>query len=307
MTANEVAPRRRTCPLCEAMCGLTLEVSGDRVLAVRGDPEDAFSRGYICPKAVGLMDVHHDPDRLGQPLRRRNGTWERVEWDDAVAETVKRLADIRRTHGDDAVAFYVGNPATHSYSATLAALAFARALNTRNVFSTASVDFLPHTFAAYHSFGNRALLPVPDVDRTHFLLVFGANPVVSNGSLMSAPNITRRLKDLRSRGGRLVVVDPRRTRTAALAGTNPIPASSGQVTRYRLNRGGDRQLNRALHTILLVRLRIDPDTRTYMARRTAEGKSRRDAKRCLRRVIARQLFRLLERYDQPGVEILRTG
>jgi transposase len=94
---------------------------------------------------------------------------------------------------------------------------------------------------------------------------------------------------------------------AALAGTNPIPASSGQVTRYRLNRGGDRQLNRALHTILLVRLRIDPDTRTYMARRTAEGKSRRDAKRCLRRIIARQLFRLLERYDQPGVEVLRTA
>jgi anaerobic selenocysteine-containing dehydrogenase len=307
MTANEVAPRRRTCPLCEAMCGLTLEVSGDRVLAVRGDPEDAFSRGYICPKAVGLMDVHHDPDRLGQPLRRRNGTWERVGWDDAVAETVKRLADIRRTHGDDAVAFYVGNPTTHSYSATLASLAFAGALNTRNVFSTASVDYLPHMFAAYHSFGNRALLPVPDVDRTHFLLVLGANPVVSNGSLMSAPNMTRRLKDLRSRGGRLVVVDPRRTRTAALAGTNPIPASSGQVTRYRLNRGGDRQLNRALHTILLVRLRTDPDTRTYMARRTAEGKSRRDAKRCLRRVIARQLFRLLERYDQPGVKILRAA
>jgi anaerobic selenocysteine-containing dehydrogenase len=148
MTANEVAPRRRTCPLCEAMCGVTLEVSGDRVLAVRGDPEDAFSRGYICPKAVGLMDVHHDPDRLGQPLRRRNGTWERVGWDDAVAETVKRLADIRRAHGDDAVAFYVGNPATHSYSATLAALAFARALNTRNVFSTASVDYLPHTLEA---------------------------------------------------------------------------------------------------------------------------------------------------------------
>jgi transposase len=94
---------------------------------------------------------------------------------------------------------------------------------------------------------------------------------------------------------------------AALAGTNPIPASSGQVTRYRLNRGGDRQLNRALHTILLVRLRTDPDTRAYMARRTAEGKSRRDVKRCLRRVIARQLFRLLERYDQPGVEILRAA
>ena len=219
MTANEVTPRRGTCPLCEAMCGLTLEVSGDRVLGVRGDPEDAFSRGYICPKAVGLMDVHHDPDRLGQPLRRRNGSWEPAGWDDAVAETVKRLADIRRAHGNDAVAVYVGNPTTHSYSATLASLALARALNTRNVFSTASVDYLPHMFAAYHSFGNRVLLPVPDVDRTDFLLILGANPVVSNGSVMSAPNMARRLKDLRSRGGRLVVVDPRRTRTADLADT----------------------------------------------------------------------------------------
>jgi len=220
MTANVVGARRRTCPLCEAMCGLTLDVSGDRVFAVRGDPEDVFSRGYICPKAVGLMDVHHDPDRLDQPLRRRNGTWEAAGWGDAVAETVQRLAEVRRAYGDDAVAFYVGNPATHSYSATLASLAFARALNTRNVFSTASVDYLPHTFAAYHNFGNRILIPVPDVDRTHFLLILGANPVVSNGSVMSAPNMARRLRDLRSRGGRLVVVDPRRTRTADLADTH---------------------------------------------------------------------------------------
>jgi anaerobic selenocysteine-containing dehydrogenase len=217
MTANGVPPRRRTCPLCEAMCGLTLEVSADRLHGVRGDPEDAFSRGYLCPKAVALMDVHHDPDRLAEPLRRRNGTWERVRWDDAIAEAATRLADIRRAHGDDAVAFYVGNPVTHSYSATLASLAFARALNTRNVFSTASVDFLPHMFAAYHSFGNRALLPVPDVGRTDFLLIFWASPAVWNGSLMSAPNMARRLKDLRSRVGRLVVVDPRRTRTADLA------------------------------------------------------------------------------------------
>jgi anaerobic selenocysteine-containing dehydrogenase len=107
------------------MCGLTLQVSGDRVLGVRGDPEDAFSRGYMCPKAVGLIDVHHDPDRIGRPLRRRGGSWEPAGWDDAVSESVSRLAAIRRVHGNDAVAFYVGNPATHSYSATLAALAFA--------------------------------------------------------------------------------------------------------------------------------------------------------------------------------------
>jgi anaerobic selenocysteine-containing dehydrogenase len=219
MTAHEVGARRGTCPLCEAMCGLTLEVSGDRVQAVRGDPEDVFSGGYICAKAVGLMDIQHDSDRLHQPLRRRNGAWEMVGWDDAVAETVRRLTEVRRAYGDDAVAFYIGNPATHNYSATLAALAFARALNTRNVFSTASVDYLPHTFAAYHNFGNRILIPVPDLDRTQFLLIVGANPVVSNGSVMSAPNMARRLKDLRSRGGRLVVVDPRRTRTADLADT----------------------------------------------------------------------------------------
>jgi len=104
VAANGGAPRRRTCPLCEAMCGLALEVSGDRLVGVRGDPEDAFSGGYICPKAVGLMGVHHDRDRLGQPLWRRDGTWERAGWDDAVAEAVKRLAGIRRAHGDDAVA-----------------------------------------------------------------------------------------------------------------------------------------------------------------------------------------------------------
>jgi anaerobic selenocysteine-containing dehydrogenase len=182
------------------MCGLTLQVSGDRVLAIRGDPEDPFSRGYICPKAVGLIDVHHDPDRVAGPLRSRGGSWEPAGWDDAISETVSRLAAIRRVHGDDAVAFYVGNPGTHSYSAVLATLAFARALNSRNVFSTASVDYLPHIFAAYHTFGNRALLPVPDVDRTRFLLIIGANPVVSNGSVMSAPGMARRLKDLRSRG-----------------------------------------------------------------------------------------------------------
>jgi hypothetical protein len=181
------------------------DAGGVRIPGARrpGRSRGRFSGGYICPKAVGLMDIQHDSDRLHQPLRRRNGTWEAAGWDHAVAETVQRLADIRRAHGDDAVAFYVGNPATHSYSATLAALAFAKALNTHNVFSTASVDYLPHTFAAYYNFGNRILIPVPDVDRTQFLLILGANPAVSNGSVMAAPNMARRLKDLRSRGGRL--------------------------------------------------------------------------------------------------------
>jgi anaerobic selenocysteine-containing dehydrogenase len=199
------------------MCGLVLEVENERVVSVRGDQDDVFSRGYLCPKGVALADVHHDPDRLRRPLRRRGGGFEEVGWDEALAEASDRLARIQRAHGRDAVALYLGNPTAHSYSASFAALELAAALGTRNVYSTASVDHLPHMFAAYHVFGSRALLPVPDLDRTSFLLVLGANPLSSNGSLMGAPNVGRRLRDLHARGGRLVVVDPRRTQTARLA------------------------------------------------------------------------------------------
>ena len=211
---------RRTCPLCEAMCGLTLEVEGERVVSVRGDQADVFSRGYLCPKGVAIADAHHDPDRIRRPLLRRGNDFEEIGWDEALAEASDRLARIQRRHGRDAVALYLGNPTVHSYSASFATLELAAALGTKNVYSTASVDHLPHMFAAYQMFGNRALLPVPDLDRTEFFLVLGANPLCSNGSLMSAPNAWRRLRDLRDRGGRLVVVDPRRTQTAKLADTH---------------------------------------------------------------------------------------
>ena len=214
------AVHRRTCPLCEAMCGLTLEVEGERIVSVRGDQADVFSRGYLCPKGVAVADVHHDPDRLRRPLLRRGDDFEEVGWDEALGEASDRLARIQRRHGRDAVALYLGNPTVHSYSASFASLELAAALGTRNVYSTASVDHLPHMLAAYHMFGTRALLPVPDLDRTSFLLVLGANPLCSNGSLMAAPNVAGRLRDLRARGGRLVVVDPRRTQTARLADTH---------------------------------------------------------------------------------------
>ena len=211
------AIHHRTCPLCEAMCGLALAVRGSRVVSVRGDRTDPFSRGYMCPKAIGLAEVHHDPDRLRQPLRRTRQGWEPVPWDEALAEAVDRIGGIQRTYGADSVALYQGNPTLHSYSALLTLPELTTALGTRHVFSTASVDHLPHMLAAYHMFGHKAMLPVPDVDRTDFLLMFGANPVVSNGSLMSAPNMAMRLRRLRERGARLVVVDPRRTQTAALS------------------------------------------------------------------------------------------
>jgi anaerobic selenocysteine-containing dehydrogenase len=207
----------RTCTLCEAMCGLVLETDGGRVVSTRGDAEDPFSRGHICPKGVALGDVHVDPDRLRQPMRRTSAGWRAISWDEALDEAAERLRAVQREHGRDAVAVYQGNPTVHNYGSLLYAPGFVRALGTRNRFSATSVDQLPHHVAAYHMFGHQLLIPIPDLDRTDFFLVLGANPAVSNGSLMSAPDAAGRIRAIRKRGGAVVVIDPRRTETAALA------------------------------------------------------------------------------------------
>ena len=199
------------------MCGLVVTLAGDEVVSIAGDPDDPFSRGHICPKAVALQDIHRDPDRLKQPVRRTRSGWETLGWEEAFEEVTTRLVSIQKEHGRDAVAFYLGNPTVHNTGTLLFAPTFLRTLNTRNRFSATSVDQLPHQLAAYLMFGHQLLLPVPDVDRTHFLLILGANPLVSNGSLMTAGGIARRLKALQRRGGQNVVVDPRRTETARRA------------------------------------------------------------------------------------------
>src|SRR5467141_831319 len=206
-----------TCMLCEAVCGLAVEVEGDSTGRVGGDPDDPFSRGHICPKAAAIVDVQDDPDRIRAPQRREGGRWQAVSWQAALDEAGTRLAEVQGKHGRSAVGVYLGNPTVHSYSALLATPFFNRALGTRARFSATSVDQLPHMLAALEMFGHQVLLPVPDVDRTRFFLVLGANPLASNGSLMTAGGISRRLDDLRKRGGKLVVVDPRRTETAAAA------------------------------------------------------------------------------------------
>jgi len=203
--------------LCEAVCGLAVEMDGATVKSVRGDADDPFSRGHICPKAAAIADVQADPDRIREPQRREGEKWRAVSWDAALDEAGERLAAVQRKHGRNAVAFYVGNPSVHSYSAMLGVPFFSRALGTRTRFSATSVDQLPHMLAALEMFGHQLLLPVPDVDRTRFFLMLGANPRASNGSLMTAGGISRRLDELRERGGKLVVVDPRRTETAAEA------------------------------------------------------------------------------------------
>lgn len=218
LPAGTVAVSHRTCPLCEATCGLTVTVDGaSGAVRVRGDDQDPFSRGYLCPKGVALGQLHSDPDRLRAPLVRRGARWTEVGWDEAFAEAGRLLAPLLRDHGRDSVAVYLGNPVVHNHAASLYAPVLVRALGTGYRFSASTVDQMPKQVACGLMYGTELSVTVPDVDRTDYLLVLGANPLVSNGSLLTAPDLPGRLRALRRRGGRLVVVDPRRTRTAEAA------------------------------------------------------------------------------------------
>jgi anaerobic selenocysteine-containing dehydrogenase len=212
-----VATHYHSCTLCEATCGITVTTDGDRVVDVRGDEHDPISRGYICPKATALADLHHDPDRLKRPLVKRDGEFAEVSWREAFDLVGDRLRAIRAKYGKHALGVYYGNPAAHNLGLMLFGIPLFRSLGTRNVFAATSVDQLPQMLAGYLMLGHQGLLPVPDIDRTDLFVCIGANPLVSNGSLMTAPNMRRRLKTLRGRGGRVVVVDPRRSETAAVA------------------------------------------------------------------------------------------
>ena len=207
----------RACNLCEAICGLAIEVRDGEIVSIRGDRDDPFSRGHICPKAVALQDIHSDPDRLREPMRRTGSGWEPIGWDEAFDEVASRIRGVQAAHGRDAAAVYLGNPNVHNWGSMLYGPALIRCLRTVNRYSATSVDQLPHHVAAALMFGHKLLLPVPDIDRTAHFLILGANPVVSNGSMMTAPGFKRRLEELRQRGSRLVVVDPRRTETARVA------------------------------------------------------------------------------------------
>ncbi|HWB78608.1 MAG TPA: molybdopterin-dependent oxidoreductase [Nannocystaceae bacterium] len=207
----------RTCSLCEAMCGLTLTIDGDRVASVRGDEDDPFSRGYICPKGAASAAVHDDPERLREPVRRTANGWARIGWDEALDEVATRIHAVQREHGTHALAIYLGNPTVHNLGTILYGPALLRALGSRNRYSATSVDQLPQMLAAYLMYGHQLLLPIPDVDHTDHMVIVGANPLVSNGSIMSAPDMKRRLAAIRSRGGKVIVIDPRRTETAEVA------------------------------------------------------------------------------------------
>jgi anaerobic selenocysteine-containing dehydrogenase len=232
LSAPPVAPgftgtRLTACNLCEAICGLELTLTDGRVTSIRGNPADPLSRGYICPKGVALADVYDDPDRLRRPIVRRVATgsaaktseteWEEVGWDEALDLVADRLAATIDEHGPDAVGVYLGNPNAHALASATHALPFVKSLRTRNRFSATTVDQAPHQLVSWQLFGHQLLIPIPDLDRTSYLLVLGANPMASNGSLMTAPDFPRRARAIQERGGRIVVLDPRRTETAKVA------------------------------------------------------------------------------------------
>jgi anaerobic selenocysteine-containing dehydrogenase len=237
----------RACTLCEASCGLKFEVEGDRILSVRPDDDDLLSHGYACPKGIASADVHHDPDRLRQPLvRQADGSFTPVGWEEAFALVAEKLRAVRAAHGADATAVYIGNPIVHNHGALMLRNGFLRAIGSRNCVSAGSQDTSPRFATSWYVYGSSLSVPIPDVDRTQYFLIVGANPVVSNGSFLSAPNMRQRIRDIRARGGKVVVVDPRRSETVREADEH-----------LAIRPGGDAMLLLAMVQVLVAHARID--------------------------------------------------
>ncbi|MGZ5194046.1 MAG: molybdopterin oxidoreductase family protein [Ramlibacter sp.] len=207
----------RICPLCEACCGLELKVSEGKVMSIRGHDADVFSAGYICPKGVALKDLHEDPDRLRTPLIKRDGKFVQASWQEAFDEIERRITPILAEHGRDAIALSLGNPGAHKMGLLLYGPKLRKAIGSRNMFSASTLDQMPRHVVSGLLYGNLLSVPVPDISRTDYLLMLGANPLASNGSMWTVPDFRGKAKALRARGGKFVVVDPRRTETAALA------------------------------------------------------------------------------------------
>lgn len=219
---SEIKEHRRACHLCEAICGLVIKVRNNEILSIKGDEQDPLSRGHICPKAVALQDIQNDPDRLRRPMRRLRtvgggNSWQEIGWEEAFNLVAKSLVELRAQYGDNAFAVYLGNPSVHNYGVLTHQQALFSHLRTNNRYSATSVDQLPQHLVSLKMYGHKDLLPVPDIDRTDYFLMLGANPIASNGSIWTVPDVHKRITDLKARGGKLVVIDPRRTETAKVA------------------------------------------------------------------------------------------
>ncbi len=213
----QVTTHYRNCHICEAVCGLEIKVQNGHIVSVKGDKDDPLSRGYICPKGAAIKDMHADPDRLRKPMRRTEAGWQEISWDEALDYAADGIVEVQKRHGDDAVADFIGNAYGTVYGIMTHMGYLRQALNTRNCASLASIDHISHLMTSALMYGHQFLLPIPDLDRTEFVVMAGANPLASNGSLMTAPGVRDRLKAITARGGQLVVIDPRRTETAKIA------------------------------------------------------------------------------------------
>ena len=216
-TTTSETVHQRICPLCEACCGLEIRMADGKITSIRGDEKDVFSAGFICPKGVALKDLHEDSDRLRTPLIKRDGRFVEATWDEAFAEIDRRLPPLMAQHGKDAVAVTIGNPSAHKYGLLFYGVRLVKALGTRNIYTASTLDQMPKQLSNGLMFGHWLTMPVPDIERCDFLLILGANPMASNGSLWTVPDFRGKAKAMRARGGKLVVIDPRRTETADVA------------------------------------------------------------------------------------------
>ncbi|MFF1545736.1 molybdopterin oxidoreductase family protein [Streptomyces sp. NPDC058291] len=207
----------RICPLCEATCGLTLTIEGTKVTGARGDREDVFSKGFICPKGASFGAVDGDPDRLRTPLVRRDGELREATWEEAFDAVAVGIRPVVERYGANSVGVVLGNPNVHTMAGALYPPVLIAGLGTRSLFTASTVDQMPKHVSSGLLFGDAGAIPVPDLDHTDHLLLIGANPLESNGSLCTAADFPGKLKALKARGGALTVIDPRRTRTARLA------------------------------------------------------------------------------------------
>ncbi|QGX63340.1 molybdopterin oxidoreductase family protein [Alteromonas mediterranea] len=217
MSNTEQQLHYSTCTLCEAMCGIEVATKGRQILSIKGDKDNPFSQGHICPKASALKDLYDDPDRLKRPVKRVDDNWQEITWEDAFDLVANKLHGIQQEHGEDGVGVYLGNPNAHNMGSILFGPYFYRALKTHNRYSATSVDQLPHHIISRRLFGHMSQIPIPDIDHTQHFMIIGGNPLASNGSIMTVPNVKKRLKGIQKRGGKVVVIDPKRSETADLS------------------------------------------------------------------------------------------
>ncbi|MEM8919475.1 MAG: molybdopterin oxidoreductase family protein [Pseudomonadota bacterium] len=205
----------RTCHICEANCGLLVEVEDREILSIRGNPDHVLSRGHICPKGTAIADLQNDPDRLHKPVKKVDGEWQEISWEMAFAEIAQQLGQLKGQGGKPAM--YMGNPSAHDYGISTQVGQLRRAIGLKNIYSASTLDQIPHHVVQYHMYGHVSLAAVPDIDRCQHLIIIGGNPAASNGSIWTVPDFKKRVKEMQARDGKLVVVDPRRTETAKLA------------------------------------------------------------------------------------------